>query len=259
MIKLKYLNTFINKIKTPFKKSLNEHQTIYIDINKCINIYSFSFDPNNGWHFYVATLKQYISNPDISYDHTYITKYYRNFKPKNCYEALFDNSIIENRVYDELVHFRDPQNAPMPWTPYSRLPDNYKTNLHGYGPKAREYKEKHFQKLVNLYLSIKEYGFNQNEFASKNDFVRGIILKKQNDFKFLVLSGIHRTAVLSAIGYKEIPVNFYQGLPFIVDIKNVLNWPCVKLGIYSEETAKAVFNNYFYGDGLSKAKKWGIF
>lgn len=259
---MRHINLLIKKIKNNVKKlkPIDEHVTIYCDINKCVNIYCFSFAPQNGWHFYVETLKQYIENPKISYQDTYMARYFNNFQPQNCYEALMKSKNSDSKVYNELSRFRDPQNAPMPWTPYSWFPDKYHTNLHGYGPKSINFQEKEFKRLVNVYENIKQHGFKQEHFARRNDYIRGIILKNQNKFKFLILSGVHRTSVLSAIGYTKVPVNVdYHKFPCVIDIDNISNWPCVKLNIYSKETAEAIFNNYFTEDGgINKAIEWGI-
>jgi hypothetical protein len=44
----------------------------------------------------------------------------------------------------------------------------------------------------------------------------------------------------------------------VVDIKNIRQWPQVRRGLYSEETAAKVFRHYFEEDGSSRARQLGL-
>ena len=121
------------------------------------------------------------------------------------------------------------------------------------------------QRTINTYLSIKERGYNPELFSDKSlnhGFIRGVMLKNDNDYRFVVLGGQHRVASLSLLGYEHIPVIFqhflYNPTPCIVDLKNLLNWPVYKMGIYDENAAITVFKAFFKSHGINSANRYGL-
>jgi len=249
----------VNSKKENLKASYTEslHERMYISLKDCTSINGFVF--KDGWHFLVATLEQYEKNPNIKYEETFLARYYDCYQPKNLQESLYGKG--SNIDIPSLIRHRDPQNAPMPWTPMFKLPNKYKTNLADYGPKDKSSDdgEVRFRRLTKIYDSIKSDGFREELNKNVINQIKGVLLKNNNDFRFLVFNGNHRTAALSALGFEKIPFRFVSNYPVIVDIENIDNWPCVKTGFYDRNVAEKIFLHYFEENGVNKAKEWGIF
>lgn len=63
------------------------------------------------------------------------------------------------------------------------------------------------------------------------------------EWRWVVGKGEHRVAVLAALGWAVIPIRISQ----IVRREEVKVWPNVRSGVFSEEIALKIFDNYFYG------------
>jgi hypothetical protein len=257
IIKLTIINlrNSVERIKTSYTEGY--HEKILVDIKDCTSINGFAF--GEGWHFLVETLNQYRNNKNIRYDETALAKYYEYYQPQNLLEALFGEDASDNDLLS-LKKFRDPQNAPMPWTPMNLINKKFKNNQGDYGPKDRfsNYGIQRMERLIKIHNNINENGFNEEEYSDVGDHIKGIMLKNSNEYRFLVVNGNHRIAALSALGYQKVMVRSCKKFPAIIDVENIKNWPCVKKGIYSETTAEKIFMHYFEQNGLDKAKNWGI-
>ncbi len=251
------LRNLIEKIRTSYTESY--HEKIFVDIKDCTSINGFAF--GQGWHFLVETLEQYKKNRSIKYEDTALAKYYECYQPQNLLEALFGKNKTDNDSdFLALTKYRSPQNAPMPWTPMKMVTKSFKRNSGDYGPKDKfsNYGIHRMRRLISIYGSIKENGFDEEKNSEIGDHIKGILLKRNNEYKFLVVNGNHRIAALSALGYQKVSVRSCKKFPSIIDIDNCPNWPCVKKGIYNENAARKILLHYFEENGLNKAKEWGI-
>ena len=94
-----------------------------------------------------------------------------------------------------------------------------------------------------------EFGY----IPSSKDIVEGYILLKNDDYRFLITSGHHRVAVMSAlhmsgsVDFDNILVKYETNRSNvkIVDISNSNNWPGVRSGFLKREDAEEMFNAYF--------------
>ena len=74
----------------------------------------------------------------------------------------------------------------------------------------------------------------------------GTILSKNNgDFRFIVLQGNHRFAILVHIGLDKIAVRSIPGYVRIVKEHKLYDSPIVKNGFCSKDTASKIFNLFF--------------
>jgi len=257
------------KIKTVFKKLVNKekytkkdnndnlykHQQMFFAPEDCTSIYGFGFG-QSGWHYLAKTAKQVIENPGLCYEESALKKYYEKFHPGSMCEIFSVNK--EDEKYNWLIKYDDPENAPMPWTTQRRVETNNFFKKKGdYGPKDSAYLKKRFEKIKDLVNSIKEKGYKPEQYSNSTDHIRGLLLKNKSTYKFLVIGGNHRAAVLAAFNYK-IAAEFHRSYPNIVDIDNVNLWPCVSYGIYPVNVAEYLFLKYFEETGREKAKEWEI-
>ena len=99
-------------------------------------------------------------------------------------------------------------------------------------------------RLNKLLISFSKEGYQPE--IHKDGYVRGILLKQNNDSRFLIYAGAHRLAVLKALGYKWITAKLQPVKNNVVNRDDAPNWPQVKNNLYSLQQAL----NYF--DGLFK-------
>lgn len=228
--------------------TLKFHERFNVSIKDCVNAYALPF--NSKLNPITETARMIIENQLISYNESPLADYYERFQPSSLIEALrLDCSDLNETEINQLESFLDPQNAPMPWTPVNHfLTKKYIQNRHDYGPKKfdSKYGEPRFKKILMLCQSIQRYGYKniQTKTELKTN-IRGILLKKGNEYRFLVFNGNHRVGVLAALGHDRVPVIFNAGFPSIVDYDQAEHWPCVKKSIYSVKAAQVIFESYF--------------
>ena len=185
------------------------------------------------------TAIQIIHNNNIKLEDTELYKFYNNFQPNNYAEVFnIKNSIILKNLSQYSYFY--------PWI-HKSVTDTFRAGL--FGPKDITNVEHRVLRLKNLITLIKKYGFK----PLNNDIIEGYILLNNNDYRFLITSGHHRCAVLTAFhklnifNFDKIIVtidNNRQKIS-IANINNIKNWPGVKSKYISEEEATEQFNNFF--------------
>jgi hypothetical protein len=234
-----------------------------VPIDKCLNGYAFDFCAD-GSNPQVAFLRQYISNPDVRYQDSLIRKFMMDFRPCNLQEAIFGRQMPRvNRTTYALplyVSFLDITRPflPLPWSTPSEI-KRYKQGLKGLstrgGPDSglsptivENEGRKEYDRLIATYESIKKLGYKPDiasDGALESRFIQVVMLRDREDERFIVMSGHHRLAALSVLGWKQVPaILVSNGLP-IVDLANVENWPVVSDGVYDLVAARRVFKRYF--------------
>lgn len=116
-----------------------------------------------------------------------------------------------------------------------------------FGPVSDRKLRLEMRRLKSAFMSISRFGL----FFSDGTFrlPQGYYLeddKAPNSTKvFLVVSGKHRVAVLSHLGWKAIPVAFSQAFPRVVKISQLTEWPGVADKRFTPFEAEAIFRAYF--------------
>ena len=121
------------------------------------------------------------------------------------------------------------------------------------------------KKIKNLLLSIKNKGYSPDSYKDrKNGHITGYFLKTKTIERFYVVSGNHRAAVLSTLGYEKVPIlyeniaffkerdraNFgYKHIPTSFLEEKASEWPSVKSGFLSEKESLEIFYKYINGGG----------
>jgi hypothetical protein len=100
------------------------------------------------------------------------------------------------------------------------------------------------ERLYAIMKSIGRNGYRRHDFAD-GDIRVDVLVHPSGDWRWFVKSGQHRVAVLSALGFKEIPIR----VEAIVCRDEVDVWPHVLAGNYSRKMALRVFDNIFFGIG----------
>src|SRR5699024_8979207 len=69
------------------KALFSRSKIVEVELAHCCDRYGFSYS-DEGYHPYVETIKQYIKNPNITYDDSSLKRFYETFQPHNLAEAL---------------------------------------------------------------------------------------------------------------------------------------------------------------------------
>ena len=217
------------------------------------------------WHPFRATLQEYGEGLSDSYDNSVLKEYYTKHRPKNAADVFSGMDIRPSFLVDCPPHlyrlrpWRTKSKREMDvWIRKLLQEDNkehgmpeFKIETHGelsYGPVSREKGKLEFRRLVNVYESINNKGYERGK-----GHVTVYILKRKKEYAFLRRDGGHRIPAMSSLGRETIPAVFKK--PCIVDIDMVEHWPQVKRGHWTKEEAKAYFNHLFDFDSRNWAKE----
>ncbi len=233
-----------------------------VPLEKCMYPYHFSYDPA-GWHPFVQTLKQFEADPELSYETSALYDFYQKYRPETVLEAFFVTPQARSAFADsELANYKMPPFQPFfPWDPHASTTraekglDGSQGNQ-GYGPVSDAKGGLELERLTHTYRSIQTHGFRSGH--GHDGDIRGYFLKTDDDYRFVIRQGLHRTAVLAAMNYEKIRVRFYLPYPRTVFLCNLDGWPQVRAGTMSAALAERVFAMFFEDDGRAKAAQLGL-
>lgn len=233
-----------------------------VDITGITSRVGFSYY-EDGWHPFLETLKEYKEDPKLRFQDSTLARLYQNYCPNNVQEVLLD-------------HIKKPLKPFCDWPPTNEFIRSVWIlgkpgvrsfmNIQGkqlpasgwifYGPHDQEYGEREFRRLISVYESIKNNGYNAG--LTNMDPVNGYFLKRGGDFRFVLLQGNHRVSVLKALGYKEVDVVIRKGHPAIVDQADLYRWTKEAGGLYPCSVVGSLFDTLFNATGLQKAQRYGL-
>ncbi len=233
-----------------------------VPLAKCMYPYHFSYDPA-GWHPFVQTLKQYAANPGLSYRDSVLYEFYQKYQPENVLEAFLVTPEAQSMFADsELANVKIPPFQPFfPWDPRSSKTVAEKgldaaQGNQGYGPVSDAKGSLELERLTHTYKSIETHGFRTGR--GHDGDIRGYFLKTDDDYRFVIRQGLHRTAVLAAMNFEKVRVRFYLPYPRTVFLCNLDGWPQVRTGVTSPALAERIFTLFFEDDGRTKATQLGL-
>jgi hypothetical protein len=240
-------------------------------IDLCIFKYGFRFG-SQGWHHYSATLEEYVSGEAHRYEESILKQYYEQWQPTNAVEALIANL---GPVSDEL------QSQPafaflLPWTSgaideriaskraIEEAEDRAAARKYGiegamkvvrgfnnHGPVHPLKGEIEYRRLIEIYMSLQESGYDRL-FGD----IGVIVIRRDDEMRYLVRYGNHRLAAMNALGEVNIPATF--GQLDMLDSADAYHWPQVRRGVWSRENAVRYIDHLFDFDSRSWARARGL-
>lgn len=260
---------------------------------------SFSNKKGRKTHYFVDALNELINKGNVKYGDSQLKKYYDNFQPQTLGELFFLNKkvdayplsiippiakvplpwtdisfyaklfaanvfLVKNGgilpSYEVELFFHDNVEkilfSPLEqWVP---LYTKYDGTFHLCGPQNEESGEKLYEKLISIFNSIKNIGYQPEKF--EEGYIRGVMIKYKDDFRFLVTDGQHRISSLSALNYDRVLVKLDERFKHnIFDIDKIDDWPFIKLNYYSKKVVlkmvKSFFNNNLH---ISSCKNYNF-
>lgn len=212
-----------------------------VDLNKvCSDTGKKIFDKK--FPLFKTSLEIIENDLNLNFTQSFLNQYLHNFSPNN-YAEVFNINNKKNILTKLSKHSKF-----YPWM--HSLPQRH---LYPglFGPKKNIFIKYIFERLKTLILSMIKHKY----VIDYNNPIMGYLMLNNNDYRFVVTSGTHRTSVICALYYKKlmnldnyickfdnhrIKKNFY-----IVDINKINSWPAVKKGYISKENASEHFYSYF--------------
>ena len=219
------------------QKAIDSSRLYRFKINKFVGFEGNHF--LSGKDPLVETARQLLDNPNIKTVDTYLYKYFKDFKPKSIGE--FYNLNNSNKLYSV-----KSTKGFHPWS--DSFPKGFRAGF--FGPKDESSVRFRTLRLRNLLENISKFGY----VPSKEDIIEGYILKKKEDYRFLVTAGHHRVSVMSLMHL--IDNNIFEYLTARIksfppselltfDEEDVENWPAVKNKFLSAKDSLEMFNKFF--------------
>jgi hypothetical protein len=233
-----------------------------VPLSHCVYPYLMSYGPE-GWHPFVAVLKEYLDNPALRYQDSVLRRYYERFQPKTVLDVFFppeEQSAAHRET--QFAHLAIPPHVPIfPWDP-SIYREEGEVGLdashgnQGFGPVSDVKGELEFRRLTVTLDSIRARGYQPSN--GHDGDIRGYLLLTDDDYRFVIRQGFHRTAALAALGAGSIRVRFFLPYPRAVHLHDLRHWPQVKQGNLDPATAAAIFYKFFTEDGVGRAARLGL-
>jgi len=214
-----------------------------VAISKIINVIYFDY---KKYHPFVITLRQCKKLSNLRYEDSKLYEYYKKFNPQNLSQVMFETDEIES-----LKHI-DKYNICLPWrSKIIKIKGEKGLSInHGcqyFGKVSRDKGLLEFNRIIKLYNLIKKNGYN------KKKKIVGYLLKNDNDYRVIVISGNHRMAVLAAMGNRYIRIKIRNKIP--IELSFIEKWPLVEKNIITKIEAEKIFNRYFQSNGKNKFER----
>jgi hypothetical protein len=228
----------------------------------------FTLHPE-GWNPYLATAREYLAGCALTYEESSLCAYYTRFTPETaagylCPELPADGELagIQAAAYilpwstqtpEERKQTRQKQNreeealAAFPLSKKSGA-----TGINKMGPVSLEKGRLEFQRLATLADSIKAKGYQRTRVMD----VEAVALRHRGEQRYILASGLHRSAVLAALGYTSIPVVLKPRV--VIDLDLILAGPAVRRGHWKAEEAAIYLDYLFTEKGGVRARALGL-
>ena len=232
-------------------------------LTQCVVYNGLSFGPE-AWHPFVALLKERASRTGHRYEGSVLERYYAAWQPANGREALLvapDGPRLLERYSALLMHVPWMELSPDERLAFTRRVIEIENSCfgqkglgveHGYslhGPVSAVKGALEYQRLVELLESIQVGGYDR----TRGD-ITAQVLKRGPEYRFRILHGQHRVAVLAHLGYRNVAV-----VPqMLVLPEEVEHWPQVHRGVWNTDEALRYFNHHFDFDSHGWATRLGL-
>ncbi len=125
---------------------------------------------------------------------------------------------------------------------------------HHFGPVTEAKVELETRRLVAVYNSIREHGFQRRD--GKDGDIEGLVLVAQAESRLLIKRGHHRIAALVALGYSTVAVRCGCYRNALIRREQVAHWAGVGEGGYTTAEALQVFDRIHAGRQPPVASGW---
>ena len=193
---------------------------------------------------FTETVKNYLNRSCVSFEGSVLETYFRVWQPKNAAELLGLNFDEAN---EELLS-APPFGAVWPWDfdhPERRAQQNNAGDggWQHCGPVSQDKGRGEFCRYQEVTDSIIKNGYQRNSDFIDGD-IAGQVLIRGSEWRILICDGMHRYAVLQALGWSNIPVCLRRW-PMLIRREDVLSWPNVANLVFDVNSATKIFDRLF--------------
>lgn len=222
---------------------------VHVDIERCTSFLGLAFS-SKGWNPLVATLRQFETNPDLSYEDSAFARVHQRFLPQTLKDLFFPgsaepyeplNALKVDRRYYRYIWKMSPAMTT------AATPGAFSPN-YSFGPLEPSRGLAEFKRLIETYVSIRDRGYQPKTYG----YVTGYFLGDDVDHRFVIGSGNHRVAALAVLGADSLEVRLHSH-PASIHRDQLPLWTRAKGGLFPASTAEALFDHFLHGDGSTVA------
>jgi hypothetical protein len=183
---------------------------------------------------------------ELNYTKGFLFKYYSSFRPASAADLFGLNFPSLSAI--------PPWDGIAPW--YTRLDRTANAGIH-IGPKSSSEIAHEYRRTLAVMQSVQRYGYRPEKFEDGS--LRGYLVTREGDYRFILCGGLHRAAVLAALDHEEVTARFQPNRIWAVDRDQVTRWPQVGEGGLGLTVAEALewFDGLFDRDGSERRVQFG--
>jgi hypothetical protein len=234
-----------------------------VDVDRITTYCGFSL-ADVGWHPFLELLGEYDHDRDLRYEDSVLYRLYERFTPATVAAAVFvtsypraplDRMPAEHEVMKRLWQLdRRTVHDLTARAPHTPILDGH---ARYFGPKTPAAGREHFDRVIDLYESVKRHGYHPARFGGGRP--RGYFLTRGDDYRFVMSRGNHRVPALRLLGIQQIVATCRVHHPPVVDEAELTRWSLEKGGVYSLEIAQELFDAMFSATGRERARSLGLY
>ena len=210
---------------------------VLIDIAAATNAYFYTFGPR-GWSPFQGAASVLLGGGSREDVRSYLSAFYSRFQPRNLAEASFGMDV-ELPPLSALTPFESFK----PWRDsIRRISGHDGSGNQNFGPVSAKRLEVETDRIVETFRSVQRHGYRPEAFV--DGFIRGYALADGTKLAFVITSGVHRAAVLSALGDSEVRAKFNPRMPRVIEKGSLPLWPHIRSGFCSPEAASEIFDRH---------------
>lgn len=245
----------INDPTTALARANGSPVIINVPINRCRTFKELGFlATRDSANPFVMTVQWAQATRHDTYAGSPLERYYATVQFTTGAEKLgIDNGTL--RTYPPL-YVDAPWRNPPGEAVYQRRARTVRREVHGfgksltlndgwrtYGPVTYSMGKFEFERLMLVTRSIVEAGYNVVD--PNNHINAWLLLVEDGSWSVWIMDGLHRTCVLGALNFSEIPV--------LIQVANIVKrsgaeqWPAVQQGALTADEGRQVFDRIFAG------------
>ena len=237
-------------------------------LTHCVHRSGLNFS-KGGWHPFVETLRECEDENRLTYEQSSLKKFFEKWQPASAHQAIAGftdapglfRSLLPHLFYLSPWVSKSVEQVDKATRTWHKRDEEEHGKAHldmerdgfvDFGPVSQEKGQLEFHRLTRYYRQIKKEGY-QSSYGSP----QVLVLRRDDEYRFVVSGdGYHRMAILTALGYDEVPATFYS--PWFISLDDIAYWPQVRKGVWSRENAARYFHHLFDFDSKAWAREIGL-
>lgn len=237
-------------------------ELVHVNLEETVSAHALQSFGRNGWHHFteaclLISQAGVQKQPRLAAAADALTNYYDKFQPENFGEIWRRAGLST----DIGLLAGQPTRHYCNWLPWAEPCDTLADmqagvtrcgawpagDCHAYGPLSPDERLRELSRIHAVLSKLSNDGYEPD--VNLDGYIRGQILLRGTESRFLVSAGQHRLAALAALGYNQFLAKFQPGRSKVIDVAKVQSWPQVANGTYTEQQAINVFNGLFEANG----------